>query len=130
MQKLFLFLVFLSLSLFAEPDWTDSIDKAKLSAEKENKYIMVMLSKDACDACWYMENIVFDDDKVKELLYENFVPVYLDVLQDKIPAEFKYVGTPAFYFLDANGKKLGFRINGVKNVKDFTTIVNKLLKDK
>lgn len=128
MRKIFLFIVLLSVNLFAEPDWTDSISEAKLSAEKENKYIMVMLSKDGCDACWYMENIVFDDDKVKALLDTNFIPVYLDIDQDKIPAEFKYVGTPTFYFLDASGKKLGFRISGAKNVKDFTNIVNKILK--
>ncbi|PHR55443.1 MAG: thioredoxin [Arcobacter sp.] len=129
MKNILAFLLLVSLSLFAEPHWIDSIDEAKLIAQKENKHIMVMLSKDACDACWYMENIVFDDEKVKVLLDSNFIPVYLDIYQDEIPSELKYVGTPTFYFLDASGNKLGFRVNGVKNVKDFTTIVNKILQN-
>ena len=127
MQKAFFLLMLIVSSLYANPEWTDSIEEAMIRAQKENKQIMVMLSKDACDACWYMENIVFDDDKVKTLLYTKFIPVYLDVHQDKIPVNFKYVGTPTFYFLDAKGKKLGFRISGVKNIKDFTKIMNKVL---
>jgi len=127
MGKYLYFFILLSLSLYANTTWIDSLDEAKINAKKENKHIMVMLSKDACDACWYMENIVFDDNKVKELLSSNFVLVYLDIHQDKIPSEFKYVGTPTFYFLDAQGNKLRFRVNGVKNAKEFTQIIDEIL---
>ena len=127
MLKIVLFIVLFNLSVFADVDWTHSIDEAKVKAQKQNKHIILMLSKEGCDACWYMENIVFDDEKVKSLLFSNFVPVYLGIDKDKIPAEYKYVGTPTFYFLDVSGKKLGFRVGGAKNVMDFTNIINRTL---
>ena len=127
MKKILVLLSLFLVSLFAEPEWTTSYDEAKTQALKENKHIMIMLSKESCDACWYMENIVFEDDKVKALLMANFIPVYMDVNVEEVPAVFKFIGTPTFYFTDANGSKIGHRINGAKNVKEFTKKVNVIL---
>jgi len=112
----------------AQPNWTTSINEARLLAQKEHKHIFIMLSKENCDGCWYMEHIVFEDEGVQKLLYENFVPVYIDVDQDTIPSTFKFVGTPTFYFLNEDGEKIGFRLSGVKNVKEFTSRLLKVLK--
>jgi thioredoxin-related protein len=127
-MKKTLSLLLLTVSLFAEPDWTTSFEEAKAQAKKENKNVLIMISRESCDACWYMENIVFDDEKINTLLKANFVPVYIDVTVDEVPVEFKFIGTPTFYFTDTNGTKIGHRINGAKNVKDFTEIINKILK--
>ena len=126
-MKKTLFLLLFSLSLFAEPNWTTSFEEAKAQASKDNKNILIMLSRESCDACWYMENIVFEDKKMNTLLKANFVPVYMDVNVEDVPEKFKYIGTPTFYFTDTNGTKIGHRINGAKNVKDFTQIVNDIL---
>ena len=122
-------LVLLSVALLGGEDWLHSYEEAQAQALKEKKNIMVMLSSENCDACWYMENIVFEDDAVHTLLMSNFVPVYLDVNNDFIPDKFKFIGTPTFYFSDANGTKIGHRINGASNVKDFTKTVNKILEE-
>ena len=114
-------------SLFADPNWTTSFEEAKAQAKEENKNVLIMLSRENCDACWYMENIVFEDEKMNTLMKANFVPVYIDVNVEDVPERFMYIGTPTFYFTDANGTKIGHRINGAKNVKDFTKIVNKIL---
>ena len=124
---LVLFLTFVS--LYAQADWCTSYEEAKKQAYKDNKSVLIMLSKEGCDACWYMENIVFEDTKVNALVKENFIPVYMDVNEEEVPSIFKFVGTPTFYFTDANGSKLGHRINGAKNVKEFTQRVNEVLKE-
>lgn len=126
-MKKALFYLLCSLSLFAEPNWTTSFEEAKAQAKEENKNILIMISRESCDACWYMENIVFEDKKMNTLLQANFVPVYMDVNVEDVPEEFQYIGTPTFYFTDTNGTKIGHRINGAKNVNDFTQIVNNIL---
>jgi len=128
MQKLIFSFLFLCFNLFAQLDWIDSIDEAKELAEKQDKYIMLMLSQVHCDGCWYMQNIVFEDDEIFKMLETNFIPVYLEVDEDEIPSSFSYLGTPTFHFLGPNEDKLGFSINGVKNVKEFKIILEKVLK--
>ena len=115
--------------MYGESDWFTSYEEAKEQAHKDNKNVLIMLSKEGCDACWYMENIVFDDTNVKALIWKNFIPVYMDIDEEEVPAEFKFVGTPTFHFTDANGSKLGHRINGAKNVKEFIQRVNEILKE-
>jgi len=127
MKKIFASLVFLAVSVFAEQDWLRSYEQAKTLALQENKLILVMLSKEGCDACWYMENIVFEDSAIDALLKKNFVPVYLDIHEDSVPEQFKYIGTPVFYFTDAQGKKIGHVLNGASNVKDFMNRVTTVL---
>jgi len=122
-------LVLLVVSAFAEPEWTHSFEEAKKQAAAEKKGVVLMFSKESCDACWYMENIVFEDEAVKLLVMNNFIPVYLDVDSDVLPEGFKYIGTPTFYFTRANGEKLGHRINGASNVKDFTIKVNTIIEE-
>jgi thioredoxin-related protein len=129
MKKIFASLVLLAVSVLAEQDWLRSYEQAKTLALQENKLILIMLSKEGCDACWYMENIVFEDNAIDVLLKKNFVPVYLDIHEDSVPEQFKYVGTPAFYFTDAQGNKIGHVLNGASNVKDFMSRINAVLED-
>lgn len=119
--------VLLSVSLWAEPQWTHSYEEAKAQALHEGKGVMLMLSREGCSACWYMENIVFEDKKLQGLLMDNFIPVYLNVDEDKLPEGFTAIGTPTFYFTKADGQKLGYRLNGAINVKDFTDKINAIL---
>jgi len=127
MRNIFISLMLLAASVFAEQGWLRSYEEGKTQALQENKLVLVMLSKEGCDACWYMENIVFEDSAVDTVLKKNFVPVYLDIHQDSVPEQFKYIGTPAFYFTDAQGKKIGHVLNGASNVKDFMSRINTVL---
>ncbi len=85
-----------------------------------------MFSKEGCEACWYLENIVFIDTGVVTLL-DDFVPVYLDVNKDRLPKQFTYLGTPTFHFSDASGKAISKALVGAANVKDFSTKLKKVL---
>ena len=95
------------------------MQKAKARASASEKLIMVMLSKEACDACWYMENIVFDNTKVQAALREDYIPVYINVKVDPVPEFLPYRGTPTFYFLNADGEVIAPRMEGSKNAKEF-----------
>ena len=129
MKNIFASLLLLVVSVFAEQVWLRSYEQGKIQALQENKLVLVMLSKEGCDACWYMENIVFEDSAINAVLKKNFVPVYLDIHEDSVPEQFKYVGTPAFYFTDAQGNKIGHVLNGASNVKDFMSRINAVLEE-
>jgi len=119
MKKIVVVLMLLSMSLLAQPEWLDSFDEAKEVAFKEDKLIMLMLSREECNACWYMENIVLEEKDVNILLKSKFVSVYLNVRSDDVSDKFPYVGTPTFYFIDAHGNIIGKRLSGALNTKEF-----------
>lgn len=118
MKSLMIFLLLGTLSLFGEPDWACNYDAAYEKAKKENKGVMIMLSRKNCDACWYMENIVLEDEELMDRIEESFVPLYLDVHDDNIHG-LAYIGTPTFYFKKSGGRTIK-RIDGAMNIKEFT----------
>ncbi len=87
-----------------------------------------MFSREGCEACWYMENIVFKDTGIVTLL-DDFIPVYLDINKDTLPKQFTYPGTPTFHFSDASGKAISKELVGAANVKDFSSKLNKVLEE-
>lgn len=127
MKKIALLLALLSVSALAELKWASSYDAALEQAKKEKKNVMVMLSKEGCPACDYMNDIVFEEKVVENEITKKFVPVHIDIHNDFIPDGLGYIGTPTFYFLDANGKKLG-RYDGGANVPTFLGVIGKIKK--
>jgi thioredoxin-related protein len=125
MKKILLIVSLLISSVFADVAWIDYDDAIEF-AEKENKLVMVMLSREGCSGCEYMKDIVFENDDISKILKENFISVHVDIQQDFIPSGLTYIGTPTFYFLDKNEKKLE-RIDGGRNAKSFMEILQKLV---
>ena len=119
MKKIAILLMMAASLLMAQLDWSGSYDAALERAQKEGKLVMVMLSMEGCPACEYMQDVVLDDDNVVTELEMGFVPVYIDIKKDKVPAGLGYIGTPTFHFLKADGTKVG-RLDGGANVADFT----------
>ncbi len=102
----------------ADFDWLDSLQKAKELAKKENKTIMVMIDQNGCEACEYMDEVAFEDQKLSEFVENFFIPVKIDMDKAKILG-LKAFGTPTFYFLDKNGKKIGRQLVGAATAKVF-----------
>ena len=119
MKRIAVLLAMTASLLMAELNWADSYDAALAKAQKEGKMVMVMLSMEGCPACEYMQDVVFNDDKVVEELQMGFVPVYFDIHKESVPKGLGYIGTPTFHFLKADGTKAG-RLDGGANVADFT----------
>ena len=104
-------------SLFADLQWVDYDDALEM-AEKNDKIIMVMLSRRGCPACEYMEDIVFTNKNVLKVLNKDFIAVHVDIHFGFVPEGLTYIGTPTFHFVDKSEKKLG-RLDGGKNAKSF-----------
>jgi thioredoxin-related protein len=118
MKRIALLSLMLVSALFADLEWVE-YDEAFKKAEEKGKSVMVMLSQEECDACWYMTDIVFKNANIVAEVGNDFIPVYLNIKEDFIPDSLSYIGTPTFYFLNAKGEKIE-RLNGAFNVKDFT----------
>jgi thioredoxin-related protein len=75
-------------------------------AKEQNKYIIIEASHQRCPYCDRMNNDVFSDDDVREVLKEHFVFIKIDIthgntaLPDGVKNLFKG-GTPTFFILDS-----------------------------
>ncbi len=118
--------LFFSFSLLAEVEYASTYKAALAQAEKEHKLVMVMLSKEDCDACWYMENVVFEDEAIASKIMKNFIPLHLDIHNDYLH-DLPYIGTPTFHFVTSKGYKR-YRIDGAANVVDFSKELDAALK--
>ena len=118
MKKIVLIITFLISSVFADINWAENIDEAYEIAAKENKKVMVMLSRKGCPACGYMKDIVFEDKNFINSFNKSFIAVHVDIHEDFVPQGLEYFATPTFYFLNSNEKIL-HRIDGAHNSKEF-----------
>lgn len=127
MIKLMAILTLFASWLTADISWSKSYDAALLTATSENKNVMVVLAKENCQACEYMEEIVFKDSNIESNIQENFIPVLIDVKKEKVPSTLKYFGTPTFYFLTPSGKQI-YRHDGAEKKEDFLEIIKQQIK--
>lgn len=127
MKKIVLAAILLSSCAFGEVKWAKSYQSALAQGQKEQKNVMVMLSKEGCPACQYMEDVVFEEKVVQDTINRDFVAVHLDVVNDNVPTQLRYIGTPTFYFLNPQGKKLD-RYDGGANIPTFLGVLGKIKK--
>lgn len=124
MKKLFLFLLLFIGIAKADINWIH-YEKAFDLAKKENKLIFVYVYSPSCHYCDIMEFNVFDSKRVEDLLNKKFIPVKLRKCS-KEGIEFRkkygFMGTPMFYFLEPDGKKIK-SIFGAWEEKDFFKIL-------
>ena len=124
-MKLFVSLCLLgAVSLFGDPNWVSSYTKAFEKAKEQEKGVMIMLTKDNCDACWYMENIVFEDAALVEQIEKEFIALELDVNDDDIHG-LSFSDTPTLYFINSSGETIK-RLDGVFNIKELTAALLKI----
>ena len=128
-MKFFLSLCLLgATALFADLNWASNYAKAFADAKEQEKGVMIMLSKEKCDACWYMEHIVFDDADLVENVEKRFIPLYLDVNDDNVH-DLSFVRTPTLYFMQNSGETIE-RLDGVYNIKELTASMLKIKVEK
>ena len=117
-KKIALMLALLSTFVFAKLDFVKDYKTALEKAQRDDKKILLMLSKKECPACWWMKNVAFKDETLAERINENMIAVVVDVEKEEIPMNLDYIGTPTFYFLTKEQDQLP-RIDGARNVKQF-----------
>jgi len=94
-------------------------EEALKVAKKENKIVMVEGFITYCRGCIKMDREVFIDKRVKDALEKDFVVTKVNVLSQKLPLGLKSLGTPSFYFITNDGKRVIDAISGTGTVEEF-----------
>lgn len=123
---IFLFLAFGVLGA-AEINWM-SLESARSIAKEQNKLIMVEISAHGCKYCVDMANTTLKNEAIVAKINKYFASVLFYADSDKVPREFLSRGTPTFYFLDKNGKRLTTPIFGAWNAADFDSFLEAAIK--
>jgi thioredoxin-related protein len=108
----------LTASLFADLDWAENYTNALKQAKQENKKVLIMFSREDCDACNKMKAEVYTDTEVVNYVTTFFIPVEIDMEYDSREG-FKVYATPTYYFLDAEGKQIGRAMVGGADANAF-----------
>jgi len=100
--------------------------KALKKAEAEGKIVLIEGYIKFCRGCIKMDREVFVEDRVKEALDKDFVFVKMNMLAQKLPFEMKSMGTPSFYFITNDGKKVIDKIQGIGTVDEFLGLLDEI----
>jgi thioredoxin-related protein len=103
--------------------WFSEYDEALAAAKEARKPILLQFHRDKCAGCKKLYVTTYLDAEVAAELHEWFVPLRLDILQNReIRARYAAVWTPSFYVLDWTGK-LQFHCDGYLDAEDFRIIL-------
>jgi len=125
MSKLFktvLVSVAMATSLFGEGitwrSWSDGVKEAKAS----HKIIMIDVVRTGCHYCDDMEEAVFKDTAMAAYIESRFVPVKVNLSNEKMPMGLDVSMTPTFFFVTEEGMLLK-SIPGAWNQEDFRSFI-------
>ena len=124
MKLLLTSILFFSLLTSDTPNWTFNLEEAKVTAAKENKFILISFSgSDWCKPCIKLEGEVYDTEKFTSYSNKNLALVKADFPRDRkksnlskeqlkqndeLAAKYNKKGSfPFEVILDANGNVLG-----------------------
>jgi len=83
----------------------------------------LQFDRDKCAGCKKLYALTYPDPDVAAELYDWFVPLRLDILQNReIRARLAAVWTPSFYVLDWTGKQY-FHLDGYLGPEDFRVVL-------
>ncbi len=127
MKRVVFALLLLAISLFAEVEWAMDYSDALEESKESGKPVLVMISQESCNYCFFMKSQVFTRPKVARFVNGNFIPVELDLQSDPIPPYLKPYGTPTFYIVADGGKKVSRPIVGAAKADPFIDRIEKEL---
>lgn len=100
MKKLLLSLLVVGVSLFsAEVKWEKELSAAVERAQKEQKPLMVLVTKNGCRWCDVMKQNTLKNAKVVAILNRDFVAYEGNVDMNTVPPALMTQGTPATWFI-------------------------------
>ncbi|AZV46977.1 disulfide isomerase [Nautilia sp. PV-1] len=99
-------------------------------AKKNNKLIMVDISKTGCPPCQYLYDIVYQDSQIAAFINDNFIPAFYMVDKEKVPFAFaKYFNevAPSILFITPDGK-IFYKIIGARDKNTFFKLLKQVIK--
>jgi len=103
--------------------------KALETAKKEDKIILLKLTREHCHFCKKMDREVFAEAEVREALNKDFTVVEIDIKKEELPLGLKKGMTPTFVFVHKD-EEIMAKIPGSWSKKDFLDILKEAIKAK
>jgi thioredoxin-related protein len=100
-----------------------SYEEAAKIAKARKKIIIIEGFIPFCRGCIRMDREVMVEEKVKKALKKDFVFVKKNLLIEKLPLGIKRLGTPSFYFIDSEGKKVLEMVQGFGTADEFIKLL-------
>jgi|GEM_PF-834110 len=108
--------------------WAESLEKALAQAKSSGKPVFVDVYADWCGWCKKLEQEVFPQSKVAQLLNERYIPVRVDTDHDPgFAQKYDISGLPTLLILEADGSEAG-RITGYMEAEPFAERLEAILK--
>jgi uncharacterized protein YyaL (SSP411 family) len=110
--------------------WMKNEKEIFIKARKNNRLIMVDISKTGCPPCQYLYDIVYQDPKIAAFINKNFIPAFYMVDKEKVPfvfAEYFSEVAPSILFIKPDGK-LYYRIIGARDKNTFLKLLKTVIK--
>lgn len=123
MRILSLLIISLTFLFSSSIDFEDSLSQAKKEAIKNNKPLMIMYSTSTCPECNYMKKKVFKNEEIITYINKNFIPVIMDINEDKKELPYSFIGIPTFYFSNATQMNLIKKSIGGMREKEFLNLL-------
>jgi thioredoxin-related protein len=100
-----------------------SYEEAAKIAKARKKIIIIEGFIPFCRGCIRMDREVMVEKRGKEALDKDFVFVKKNLLTEKLPLGIKRLGTPSFYFIDSEGKKVLEMVQGFGTADEFLELL-------
>jgi len=103
-----------------------SYDEALEKAKNEHKIILVEVFQPHCKFCERMEDNVFTQSKIADMMKENFILIRMNGNTQTLPLGLGMTGAPMHIFISED-EILKKNITGYRNAKDFLAILKEEL---
>ncbi len=124
MRLIFLVSLF-TLSLWGgKLNWADSYEEAEARAIKENKSILLLMTRANCRWCHKLKSTTLKDDSIVDRINAKFIPLNLTRDKDRYPRHIKAKRVPKSFFLFPNGEPIIRGIAGYWSVEDYHSIMD------
>lgn len=108
---------------FIKAPWEEILVKS----ENENKLILVDLYFTGCFPCAQMDKTIFPNEKVSQLLNQDFVAFKSDIFKEdigkRLARKYGVTGFPSFVILDSKGNTIDVN-SGFKSVEELLSLLN------
>ncbi|WP_461828659.1 thioredoxin family protein [Aquifex sp.] len=123
MLRIFLGLLLL-LQIGLSQEWFTDFTKGVEIAKKKNKLVLIYFYSEHCPYCYHVEEFIFGDRDVENLLKKHFVVITINYEQDEEYVEkFGIFGTPTFVILDPKTGKVLKKIFGSVPKEKFLSLL-------
>ena len=123
MTKISVLLLLAAISLDAT-EWK-SYEAGVAEQKSSHKPIMIDVVRTNCHYCINMEKTVFEDKEMSAWIEKRFIPVKINIDNEKLPLGLNVSFTPTFYFVDEKHNILK-KIPGSWNIEDFKDLARNI----